>query len=115
VHCLSESFLFLIITAIISIVSSVLILYCLDNYLKIKIFNKVTNLQVLLALIFTVCNLISKQINVFLTISKEFKKAAFISFFEESLKLLFMFLLLRQIQSIEAALISVITANVCII
>ena len=56
-----------------------------------------------------------KADNVFLTISKEFKKAAFISFFEESLKLLFMFLLLRQIQSIEAALISVITANVLII
>ena len=40
---ISESFLFLIITAIISLVSSVLILYFFDYLLEIKVLNKITN------------------------------------------------------------------------
>ena len=112
---LSESFLFLIITAAISVIISVLILSLFGDFLQTKVLTKVSTYQILLALFFTITTLISKQINVLLTISKEFKKAAFISFFEEVLKLLLLFLLLRQFQTVETALISVIIANTVII
>lgn len=112
---LSDSFMFLIITTVTSIGISFLILSILYTYFNIRIFNKVTADQLLLALIFTVSNIISKQTNVLLTISKEFKKAAFISFFEEAIKLILLFVFLRVFKSVEMALTSVIFGNIIII
>ena len=112
---LSDSFIYLTITTTTSISISFIFLYLLNTYFNIEVFNKVTTYQLLLALIFTVTNIISKQTNVLLTINKEFKKAAFISFFEEALKLILLFVFLSKFKSVEMALTALIIGNLFII
>lgn len=112
---ISSSFFYLVFTTILSLIFSFIILKCFNSILIGNFSKEITSTQFICALIYTSTNFISRQTNVLLTISKEFKSAAFISIFEEFLKISILYSILVKFRTVESAFLSLAIGNIIII
>ena len=111
---LQEAFRYLLLTCAIALLISFAIFFIVKNF-DIGFFGKATQKQFFLSLLLVPTQLISVQINVFLTINKKFKDAAKMIVYGEVFKLVVMSIALLQVSTVEMALMSMILTNLLII
>lgn len=109
---ISEAFAYIVFTAFVSIVISYGVLHVGYSYASFDSISKISYQQFSVAILFCATNFISKQINVLLTISKQFRNAAALSLVEEFLKLILLFVALSYYTMVEVAFLAVTLGNV---
>ena len=115
----SQAVLYLCVVSFFSFIAALLIAFGLYVF-HFWIFERITLLQSLLALILVFSQLISTQINVFLTIQRKYMAASLVGIGEEFAKLLVLLILFMQIPSVETALVatsigSILTSVFCVV
>lgn len=109
-----QAFGYLLTTCLGAFLASLLVVY-LSTFFEFGFLGKTNDSQLLLSIIFGASQLISVQVNVFLSISGRFKDAAIFAVFSELTKLLIIVVALNHTDNVETALLATIVANFFVI
>jgi len=106
-----QAFWYLLVTAAISLVASIVLIW-LTAIFDFRIAENVTYLQLSLAILLAFSQLITTQLNVFMTINGKYLEASAFAVGEEVIKLALVSLMLAYNATVELALVSIIFGNI---
>ena len=104
---------YLLLTVAFSLSISLVLIWT-ATFFDFWLTERVTRAQLALACILAFSQLVTTQINVFMTIKERYREAAVLGIVEEVIKLILMAVLLFTFPSVEVALLSVIIGNIII-
>lgn len=109
----AQAFHYLVLTAATSMILSLCIIASIE-LLGILAYGKVTWQHLMLACLLSISQLLTTQINVFMTVRGQYLEASILAVSEETLKLIVAVALLFVMPTVEIALVSAILGNIFI-
>lgn len=110
----AQAFRYLVLTAATSMILTLCFISAME-FLGILANGKVTYQHLLLACLLSISQLVTTQINVFMTVRGQYLEASILAVFEETLKLISVVALIFVMPTVESALVAAIFANIFII